>query len=77
MFSWTPLTIEGCFSISKRGMKGVCQQCNKRHLRRYTAGLRICYNNRVANVVNDLGRANVVLMGIVGKWVLYRDPLGV
>jgi hypothetical protein len=60
----------------ERGMKGVYQHCNKRHLHRYAAEFEFRYNNRIANGVNDLGRANVALMGIVGKRVLYRDSLG-
>jgi len=69
-------TVEGYFSIFKRGMKGVYQHCNKRHLHRYAAEFEFRYNNRIANGVNDLGRANVALSGVVGKRVLYRDSLG-
>lgn len=69
-------TVEGYFSIFKRGMKGVYQHCGKQHLHRYAAEFEFRYNNRIANGVNDLGRANVALMGIVGKRVLYRDSLG-
>jgi transposase-like protein len=69
-------TAEGYFSIFKRGMKGVYQHCGKQHLHRYAAEFEFRYNNRIANGVNDLGRANVALMGIVGKRVLYRDSLG-
>jgi transposase-like protein len=69
-------TLEGYFSIFKRGMKGIYQHCGKQHLHRYAAEFEFRYNNRIANGVNDLGRANVALMGIVGKRVLYRDLLG-
>ncbi|WP_417733333.1 IS1595 family transposase [Roseovarius sp.] len=69
-------TIEGYFSIFKRGMKGVYQHCAKKHLHRYAAEFEFRYNNRVANGVDDLGRANAALIGIVGKRVLYRDSLG-
>lgn len=69
-------TVEGYFSIFKRGMKGIYQHCNKRHLHRYAAEFEFRYNNRIANGVDDLGRANVALMGIVGKRVLYRDSFG-
>jgi transposase-like protein len=69
-------TAEGYFSIFKRGMKGVYQHCGKQHLHRYAAEFEFRYNNRIANGVNDLGRVNVALMGIVGKRVLYRDSLG-
>lgn len=69
-------TVEGYFSIFKRGMKGIYQHCGKQHLHRYAAEFEFRYNNRIANGVNDLGRANVALMGVVGKRVLYRDSLG-
>ena len=70
-------TIEGYFSIFKRGMKGVYQHCAKKHLHRYAAEFEFRYNNRTANGVNDLIRTNVALRGIVGKRVLYRESLGV
>lgn len=41
-------TIEGFFSIFKRGMKGVYQHCAKRHLHRYAAEFEFRYNNRSA-----------------------------
>ena len=66
-------TIEGYFSIFKRGMKGVYQHCGKQHLHRYAAEFEFRYNNRVANGVDDSARANKALHGIVGKRVLYRD----
>ena len=37
-------TIEGYFSIFKRGMKGVYQHCSKRHLHRYAAEFEFRYN---------------------------------
>ncbi len=65
-------TIEGYFSIFKRGMKGVYQHCNKRHLHRYAAEFEFRYNNRVANGANDLVRADIALQSIVGKRLTYR-----
>ena len=41
-------TIEGYFSIFKRGMKGVYQHCSKKHLHRYLAEYEFRYNNRKA-----------------------------
>ncbi|MFC4671516.1 IS1595 family transposase [Seohaeicola nanhaiensis] len=70
-------TLEGYFSIFKRGMKGVYQHCSKKHLHRYAAEFEFRYNNRVANGVDDTERAAVALSQIVGKRVLYRDSLGV
>ena len=46
-------TVEGYFSIFKRGMKGVYQHCSKRHLHRYAAEFEFRYNNRVANEPDD------------------------
>jgi len=42
-------TLEGFFSIFKRGMKGVYQHCAERHLHRYLAEFDFRYNNRVAS----------------------------
>lgn len=66
-------TIEGYFSIFKRGMKGVYQHCGKRHLHRYLAEYDFRYNHRVALGVNDEARAERVVRGIVGKRLTYRD----
>ena len=38
-------TIEGYFSIFKRGMKGIYQHCAKRHLHRYMAEYDFRYSN--------------------------------
>jgi|TARA_R110002124_G_scaffold235667_2_gene400958 transposase-like protein len=67
-------TIEGYFSIFKRGMKGVYQHCEKKHLHRYAAEFEFRYNNRVANGSNDTMRAETALMGAVGKRLKYTRP---
>lgn len=67
-------TIEGYFSIFKRGMKGVYQHCNKKHLHRYAAEFEFRYNNRVANGMNDTDRTDSALEGIVGKRLTYDRP---
>ena len=64
-------TIEGYFSIFKRGMKGVYQHCSKKHLHRYAAEFEFRYNNRVANGVDDGRRAAVALEGAKGKRLTY------
>lgn len=46
-------TIEGVFSIFKRGMKGVYQHCDEKQLHRYLAEFDFRYNNRTALGVND------------------------
>jgi transposase-like protein len=69
-------TIEGFFSIFKRGMKGVYQHCSKDHLHRYLAEFDFRYNNRVALGVNDLDRTAEAFRGIVGKRLTYRVSSG-
>ena len=66
-------TIEGFFSIFKRGMKGVYQHCSKQHLHRYLAEFDFRYN---ARKVNDSERAVMVIEGIVGKRLRYRPTIG-
>ena len=65
-------TIEGFYSIFKRGMKGVYQHCSERHLHRYLAEFDFRYSNRVATGINDEGRTSRLLSGIVGKRLTYR-----
>lgn len=67
-------TVEGAFSIFKRGMKGVYQHCGEQHLHRYLAEFEFRYNNRTANGISDSGRAALALQGIVGKRITYRWP---
>jgi transposase-like protein len=65
-------TIEGAFSIFKRGMKGVYQHCQKKHLHRYVAEFEFRYTNRVATGCNDADRADAMLAGVVGKRLTYQ-----
>ena len=65
-------TIEGYFSIFKRGMKGVYQHCAKKHLHRYAAEFEFRYNNRVANGADDDVRASITLKGAAGKRLTYE-----
>jgi transposase-like protein len=65
-------TVEGYFSIFKRGMKGVYQHCGEKHLHRYLAEYDFRYNNRVALGVNDETRAVKAINGVVGKRLTYR-----
>ena len=66
-------TIEGYFSIFKRGMKGVYQHCAKKHLHRYLAEYDFRYNTRSKLGVEDAQRAETALAGFAGKRLLYRD----
>ncbi|MEM8978950.1 MAG: IS1595 family transposase [Pseudomonadota bacterium] len=66
-------TVEGYYSIFKRGMKGVYQHCGKQHLHRYAAEFEFRYNNRVANGVEDAERAVKALSGFNGKRLTYTQ----
>jgi transposase-like protein len=65
-------TLEGFYSIFKRGMKGVYQHCSEKHLHRYVAEFDFRYSNRVALGTNDMERAEKLAKGIVGKRLTYR-----
>lgn len=69
-------TVEGAFSIFKRGMRGVYQHCGEQHLHRYLAEFEFRYNNRIANGVDDVARSVAALAGIVGKRLTYARPDG-
>ncbi len=69
-------TIEGFFSIFKRGMKGVYQHCAHNHLHRYLAEFDFRYNNRVALGVQDGERADKLLKGFSGKRLTYQTTAG-
>ena len=65
-------TIEGFFSVFKRGMKGVYQHCAHNHLHRYLAEFDFRYSNRKALGVEDSERADKLLKGVVGKRLTYE-----
>ena len=65
-------TVEGYFSVFKRGMKGTYQHCAEKHLHRYLAEFDFRYNSRVALGVNDQERADKMVRGITGKRLTYR-----
>ena len=67
-------TVEGFFSIFKRGMKGIYQHCSEKHLHRYLSEFDFRYSNRIALGVNDEARAEKALQGITGKRLTYRLP---
>lgn len=65
-------TIEGFYSIFKRGMKGVYQHCSEKHLHRYAAEFDFRYSNRAKLGVSDEERTEAAIAGIVGKRLTYR-----
>ncbi len=70
----TTNSVEGYFSVFKRGMKGTYQHCAEKHLHRYLAEFDFRYNNRVALGIGDAERAERALKGIVGKRLTYKTP---
>jgi len=69
-------TIEGFFSVFKRGMKGVYQHCREDHLQRYLAEFDFRYNNREGLKITDTARTILALKGIEGKRLTYQRPNG-
>lgn len=67
-------TVEGFYSIFKRGMRGVYQHASKKHLHRYVAEFDFRYSNRIALGVDDTARTVEALKGVVGKRLTYRQP---
>lgn len=65
-------TIEGYYSIFKRGMNGVYQHCSEKHLHRCLAEFDFRYSNRVKLGVDDKDRAVRAVMGARGKRLTYR-----
>jgi transposase-like protein len=69
---WHTNTIEGYFSILKRGINGVYQHVSQQHLKRYLGEFDFRYNNRT---VSDMERAEIGLNGLEGTRLTYRDSL--
>jgi transposase-like protein len=67
-------TIEGFYSIFKRGMRGVYQHCSEKHLHRYVAEFDFRYSNRAKLGINDAQRATKIVKGAKGKRLVYRRP---
>ena len=67
-------TVEGFYSIFKRGMKGIYQHCAEKHLHRYLAEFDFRYSNRIALGVDDTLRARKAVKGVEGKRLMYNQP---
>ena len=65
-------TVEGYFSIFKRGMTGIYQHCSEQHLHRYLAEFDFRYNNRVRLGVDDVERTERAIKGLKGKRLTYQ-----
>ena len=67
-------TLEGFYSVFKRGMKGIYQHCGENHLHRYVAEFDFRYNARTSIGIDDAERAAMVVRGATGKRLMYRRP---
>jgi transposase-like protein len=65
-------TLEGFFSVFKRGMVGIYQHVEPQHMHRYTAEFDFRQSNRERLGVNDTMRAEIALQGAKGKRLTYR-----
>ena len=65
-------TVENVFSVFKRGMRGVYQHCDEKHLHRYLAEFDFRYNHRTALGVSDEARTRAAVKGAEGKRLTYK-----
>jgi hypothetical protein len=69
---WHTNTVEGYFSILKRGIVGTYHHVSAIHLHRYLAEFDFRYNARTALGVDDVQRAQRAIKGAEGKRLTYR-----
>jgi ISXO2-like transposase domain len=67
----TTNTVESYFSVFKRGMRGIYQQCGEKHLHRYLAEFDFRYNTRK---ISDAERTIEAVRGGEGKRLTYHQP---
>ncbi len=65
-------TVEGYFSIFKRGIYGTYHHVSEAHLPRYLSEFDFRYNNRSKLGIGDAERAALAVRGAEGKRLLYR-----
>jgi transposase-like protein len=65
-------TVEGYYSIFKRGMIGIYQHCSEKHLLRYLAEFDFRYSYRIKTGYDDAARADRALLGVKGKRLTYK-----
>jgi len=65
-------TIEGFFSILKRGVYGTYQHVSEAHLHRYLAEFDFRYSNREKRGVDDVQRAALAVKGAKGRRLTYE-----
>jgi len=69
-------TLEGFFSVFKRGMVGIYQHCGEQHLDRYLAEFDFRANHREKMGFDDVSRASMALKATKGKRLTYETTKG-
>ena len=69
-------TVEGFFSILKRGIYGCYFHVSEAHLHRYLAEFDFRYSNRIALGVDDAVRTDRAIKGAKGKRLTYETTRG-
>jgi hypothetical protein len=64
-------TVEGFFSLVKRGLYGVYHNVSKDHLHRYMSEFEFRYNNRH---LDDGDRTSAAIKASEGKRLMYKTP---
>jgi transposase-like protein len=70
----TTNTVEGVFSLLKRGINGSFHHVSKGHLQRYCSEFEFRYNTRTALGYSDGERAAELVLGAEGKRLTYKQP---
>lgn len=65
-------TVEGYFSILKRGVYGVYHHVSEAHLHRYLNEFDFRYTNREKVGIDDQARTAIAVAGVVGKRLTYE-----
>jgi len=65
-------TLEGWFSLLKRGVNGTFHHVSEEHLDRYVGEFVFRHNNRK---VSDGERAQKAIRGAEGKMLVYKEPI--
>jgi len=68
-------SVEGYFSILKRGIYGVYHSVSEAHLHRYLAEFDFRFNNRSKLGVEDAERTALAMKGAEGKRLTYHQPV--
>jgi len=69
-------TLEGFFSIFKRGIIGLYQHGESKHFDRYLAEFDFRQNTRAKLGINDTQRTAIALQGVKGKRLTYEHLTG-